>query len=93
MAIDAVHFKENSSEQFEEEMINREILKAYAGFSSMPQEARVVTGGWGCGVFNGDLRTKLLIQWIAASLAGRETVFCPFGKHTMLAYGYPTYFE
>ena len=30
---------------------------------------------WGCGVFNGDKVLKLLIQWIAASVAGRKMVF------------------
>ena len=94
VAIDAIHFKEGDSTQFEDQLIDREILKAYAGFSSIPVEkAKVVTGGWGCGVFNGDLRTKLLIQWIAASLAGKEMVFCPFGRRQMLKEGLPDYLE
>jgi hypothetical protein len=32
---------------------------------------KVITGGWGCGAFNGDFTTKLVIQWIAASMAGK----------------------
>jgi hypothetical protein len=35
-------------------------------------------------VYNGDIQAKLLIQWIAASLADKEIVFCPFGKKNIL---------
>lgn len=65
-------------------MIDREILKAYVGFSALPYEGRIVSGGWGCGVYHGDIQTKLLIQWIAATLANRQLVFCPFGKKGIL---------
>lgn len=30
---------------------------------------RIITGNWGCGAFNGDVRLKFIIQWIAASMA------------------------
>lgn len=50
----------------------------------MEVEGKIVTGGWGCGVYHGDIQAKILIQWIAASLAGREMVFCPFGKKHIL---------
>ena len=35
----------------------------------------VITGRWGCGAFGGDEQLKLLIQWIAATEAGRDMVF------------------
>jgi poly(ADP-ribose) glycohydrolase len=37
------------------------------------------TGNWGCGVFGGDLRLKALLQWIAASRAGRTILYFPYG--------------
>lgn len=57
-------------------------MKAYTGFSSIKSDAKIVTGGWGCGVYNGDFVLKVMIQWIAASLAGKEIVICPFGRKT-----------
>lgn len=40
---------------------------------------QIVTGNWGCGAFGGETRTKLIIQWIACTLAGKKMVYCPFG--------------
>ena len=37
------------------------------------------TGNWGCGCFGGDLQLKALLQWMAASRAGRAMVYYPFG--------------
>merc|ERR1719464_2408033 len=59
--------------------------KAFVGFSATSKqvgfEARgIATGKWGCGVFGGDAATKMVIQWIAASLAGRDCQFHPFDK-------------
>jgi len=45
----------------------------------MPINQRIITGNWGCGVFRGNSQLKLIIQWIAASLAGKEILFCPYG--------------
>jgi poly(ADP-ribose) glycohydrolase len=58
-------------------------LKAYTGFVYTPEGGtkNIISGNWGCGCFNGDLQLKLLIQWIAASLAGKKLVHCPFGKN------------
>ena len=79
--IDALVFKFNQGSQFGKTLIKREILKAYAGFKfSVEGCERVVSGNWGCGAFGGDLRTKLLIQWLACSMAGKELVYCPFGQ-------------
>lgn len=52
--------------------MNREILKAFCGFSFPKASIRkVITGNWGCGAFGGNLRLKFLIQWLACSAVGR----------------------
>jgi poly(ADP-ribose) glycohydrolase len=43
-----------------------------------------VTGNWGCGCFNGDLRLKFLIQWLACSLIGKKMTYCPFGSKEII---------
>jgi poly(ADP-ribose) glycohydrolase len=61
------------------ENIQREVRKAYTAFSSWTSGdlATVYAGIWGCGAFNGDPGIKMVILWIAASLAGRRlTVVC-----------------
>ena len=85
-AIDAVCYAmENSMIQFDREHVDREILKAYAGFNFDGVESNtVVTGNWGCGAFRGDVRTKFLIQWIACSLAKKHMIYCPFGQRKNL---------
>lgn len=56
----------------------RETIKAYCAFSVRGEEcaawdaAPVSTGNWGCGAFGGDKYLKCLIQWLAASQAGRS---------------------
>lgn len=65
-------------------MIEREVLKAYIGFSAIASEKQIVTGAWGCGAYNADFMTKIIIQWIAASLANKTMVVCPFGRKLML---------
>ena len=53
IAIDAFPFFA-SFNQYSKEMIDRELMKAYAGFSNLPEKVDVVvTGNWGCGVFGG----------------------------------------
>ena len=80
-AIDAICYGYgNVRRQFSQKDIDREIMKAYVGFKTDNSELKtVVTGNWGCGAFNGDLRLKFLIQWLACSLAKKELVYCPFG--------------
>eukprot|EP00658_Telonema_sp_P-2_P039605 TRINITY_DN28307_c0_g1_i3.p1 TRINITY_DN28307_c0_g1~~TRINITY_DN28307_c0_g1_i3.p1 ORF type:complete len:285 (-),score=73.96 TRINITY_DN28307_c0_g1_i3:53-907(-) len=39
----------------------------------------IATGHWGCGAFGGDRELKFITQWIAASLVGRDMVYCTFG--------------
>ena len=45
------------------------------------------TGNWGCGVFGGDLRLKALLQWIAASRAGRTMLYFPYGDPRVTGLG------
>ncbi|GAQ91316.1 Poly (ADP-ribose) glycohydrolase [Klebsormidium nitens] len=40
----------------------------------------VATGNWGCGAFGGDVQLKALLQWMAATQAGRpQLLYCSFG--------------
>ena len=43
-----------------------------------------MSGNWGCGAFNGDIRLKFLIQWIACSMAKKELIYIPFGQKEKL---------
>ena len=65
----------NPGGQFRIDKMERELIKAHAGFSaplsSLPFDSEPVvlsTGNWGCGAFGGDLMLKFLLQWISASL-------------------------
>lgn len=49
------------------------------GSSTLERRRAFATGNWGCGVFGGDARLKALLQWIAASRAGRPVLYYPFG--------------
>ncbi len=89
-AIDALPFKEythrNKLErhgrlpfraQLNPLIINRELTKATAGFALSPEADKrtiVSTGRWGCGDFNGSVPIKVMIQWIAATVAGIKTI-------------------
>ncbi|PTB41555.1 uncharacterized protein TrAFT101_009837 [Trichoderma asperellum] len=56
-----------------QENIMREIRKAYTAFSSWSDGENLIwTGLWGCGAFNGDPATKVILMWMAASLAGKQ---------------------
>lgn len=56
--------------------MDREIRKAYTAFSAGGFN-EVRTGLWGCGAFGGDPETKMLLLWMAASLAGaRLMIIC-----------------
>ena len=59
-------------------------MKSFTGFSAIKSQARIITGGWGCGVCKGDFPLKVIIQWIAASMAGKDIVICPFGRKEQL---------
>ena len=57
-------------------ILNRDIHKAYVGFSLANLDKNlsktIATGNWGCGVFGGNHELKFIQQWIAASFAGVE---------------------
>merc|ERR1712117_394126 len=71
--------------QYSEPLILRELQKAYTACLGDVDEVEdmrpqgFATGNWGCGVFGGDPQLKSLLQWLAASRAGRELVYFPFG--------------
>jgi len=87
VAIDAIRFRDPMN-QFEPRMVERELLKAYAGFYEKGDgkpKMKLSTGAWGCGAFHGDKQLKFIIQWIAASVAQRNMIFYTFDRNTTLA--------
>jgi poly(ADP-ribose) glycohydrolase len=88
VAIDALMLMGCEQSQYTPMKIARELNKAYAGFIRRHCEGSgdlrpVVTGKWGCGMFCGDAQLKFLIQWAAASRAGRKIVFMTFGDPSL----------
>ena len=85
VAIDAIPF-DDPSLQYRKPSIVRELDKAYSGFChqladdkpSKNSMTEVATGNWGCGMFGGNKRLKTLIQWMAASRAGRPLRYYTF---------------
>uniref|UniRef100_V9ILA9 Poly(ADP-ribose) glycohydrolase n=1 Tax=Apis cerana TaxID=7461 RepID=V9ILA9_APICE len=82
VAIDALYFTHTQS-QFNINNITRELNKAYVGFvgcegnkNNLPA---VATGNWGCGAFRGNPKLKVLLQLMAAAVAGRSMVYFTFG--------------
>lgn len=58
---------------------DRDLNKAYCGFSAPPFEGEAIaTGNWGCGAFGGNMQLKFLQQVLAASMAGRTLIYYPF---------------
>ena len=79
IAIDAISLRYSynfffSSNKTSSQDINRDIHKAYVGFSlanlDNSIEKTISTGNWGCGAFGGNHELKFIQQWIAASFAG-----------------------
>ncbi len=65
----------------------RDLIKSYVGFRGVQSDpdfeeskSFIVTGNWGCGMFGGKPEIKILVQWIAASLSGRELIYTTFGN-------------
>jgi len=102
VAIDATQYERSQvMRQFSSGAIERELNKAYVGFLGARDGALdgepigavaaaplppIVTGNWGCGAFGGDLQLKAMIQWMAASLAGRVCVhYLTFGDERLAA--------
>lgn len=87
IAIDALDLRdERIPTQFSSQLLLRELNKAYIGFLGVPEldeetkRKPVATGRWGCGIFAGNVQLKFILQWIAASRAGRAMLFYSFGK-------------
>jgi len=87
IAIDALDLRdERIPTQFSTDLLLRELNKAYVGFSGVPEldeeikRKPIATGRWGCGIFAGNVHLKFILQWIAASRAGRAMIFYSFGK-------------
>lgn len=79
VAIDALNFYAES-DQYKEELIRRELDKAYVGYyheldSPAPG---VATGNWGCGAFGGNKQLKALIQLMACCVTCRPMVYFTF---------------
>ena len=57
---------------------DRDLQKALCGFLGALERYKertcCATGNWGCGAFGGSAAVKVFIQWIAASLAGLDTL-------------------
>lgn len=51
--------EESQIHQWHENVILRELNKAFIGFHG--NERALVTGKWGCGAFHGDVQLKFLI--------------------------------
>ncbi|KAM7539567.1 hypothetical protein Aperf_G00000029094 [Anoplocephala perfoliata] len=84
VAIDAQHYRQSAA-QFTTECIQRELNKAFCGFSdsfapyrSLPKV--VVSGNWGCGIFKGDRELKCLLQLMACAQAGKSLAYCTFSQ-------------
>lgn len=85
VAIDAIPFSSRGlGAQLGARPLHRELNKALVGFGARGVElehaTRLSTGNWGCGAFNGNLQVKFLVQWLAASEAGRDMVYYPFSE-------------
>lgn len=85
LAMDALYFKLSTKmAQYEKVNIDRELIKAMTVFQgerflidklSLPV---IATGNWGCGVYNGDVYLKALIQILAASEMERNIKYFTF---------------
>ncbi|KAG8804110.1 hypothetical protein FRC17_006036 [Serendipita sp. 399] len=62
------------------DLVKRELRKLITGFGALDinehsgkgRRMRVVVPPWGCGTFGGDLRVKLLLIWLSASIVSGE---------------------
>jgi poly(ADP-ribose) glycohydrolase len=87
VAIDAIV---NMGNQYQNAMLRRDLAKAFAGFCSLPADAVIATGNWGCGAFRGDPILKFVQQLMAVAandltaspgvIPVRRVVYCTFKK-------------
>ncbi|XP_017298683.2 poly(ADP-ribose) glycohydrolase [Diaphorina citri] len=85
LAIDAVNVARNPKAQYSLRSIERELNKAYVGFSWGQEDPSrrgntVATGNWGCGAFKGDVQLKALLQIMAAGEASASIAYFTFGN-------------
>ncbi|XP_016942495.2 poly(ADP-ribose) glycohydrolase [Drosophila suzukii] len=80
VAIDALHFAQ-SQHQYREDLMERELNKAYIGFVHwmVTPPPGVATGNWGCGAFGGDSYLKSLLQLMVCAQLGRPLAYYTFG--------------
>ncbi|XP_041066296.1 poly(ADP-ribose) glycohydrolase-like [Carcharodon carcharias] len=89
VAIDALNFR-NPMDQYKICYLDRELNKAYCGFSTVDRvvlarhRPAIATGNWGCGAFKGDAKLKALIQLMAAAQAQRDVVYFTFGDTALM---------
>lgn len=80
IAFDALDYSKNVGAQWSLANIDREIQKAFIAFTAKSDEMLpIATGHWGAGVFGGSRSLKFVIQWLAASAAGRNLIYCFLG--------------
>lgn len=80
VAIDALQFNSNT-EQYKEQLMRRELNKAYVGFYSEVSSFGpcVASGNWGCGAFGGISTLKALLQMMACVICKRNLSYFTFG--------------
>lgn len=92
VAIDALHFVQ-SIHQYREELMLRELNKAYVGYYhplSTPAPG-VATGNWGCGAFGGDAKLKAMLQLMVCCVLSRPLVYYTFGDSDLRDQFYAMY--
>ncbi|XP_019553404.3 poly(ADP-ribose) glycohydrolase-like [Aedes albopictus] len=92
VAIDALHFVQ-SVHQYREELMLRELNKAYVGYYhplSTPAPG-VATGNWGCGAFGGDAHLKAMLQLMVCCVLSRPLVYYTFGDSELRDQFYAMY--
>ncbi|XP_052739687.1 poly(ADP-ribose) glycohydrolase [Bicyclus anynana] len=87
LAMDARRFP-RPEEQYTKEMVDRELNKAYVGFSFYSRQEGmnypgVATGNWGCGAFGGNARLKSLLQLMSCVVAARPISYYTFGDEEL----------
>ncbi|XP_050669690.1 poly(ADP-ribose) glycohydrolase-like isoform X1 [Leptidea sinapis] len=83
LALDAMPFPNKTAGEWEVQAIERELNKAWVGFSIHTegeglQYPGVATGNWGCGAFGGSSTLKSMLQIMASAQAGRPLAYCTF---------------
>jgi poly(ADP-ribose) glycohydrolase len=87
LAVDASDFRSRpASDQYTPALVLRELGKLWAAFPNATVPQAVATGNWGCGVFEGDVELKFLIQWMALSRAEKTMHYFPWSEKIIVQY-------